>query len=655
MALTPKQRAAVVRERKEHGKQKADKMKDFFSGQDSVNDNVKVVNRKTRPRLRVQRDQPVRAPKDGLREALEEERFNTAACYAYGFVDPRYPSRGPSSEVNSFTEIVTLTSQTPLTFAAHDGLLNAYPTTATRLCDVNGDAAIFVSPYIGTSVGQGSTSAIVSGWTAGNNVALRSTVFGDPTIPLGTSANIVPLNQFAQVFPEPFNFTAPAPASDIPGDAHGAVAFRTIGLRATLGVTTKALDASGYVYGGDNGDLYLEDYPDVFVSTGGQVTSHGDISHNPLFSLGTLMGTKYRRSSNLGATAIGRVYESAFIPISGKVAHFRASLPCHRDTIVPASRSPQDTTATSMVDVPSVMFFIGNAAGQSFTLSITWTVEMVLPSENLFYKNAAIGRDFVTPFSMLAGIRPAGTLGSTQRHALTVPFLKRGSDLSKSGAQLAVRHPVAVGTGAISPDLASATGEYFAGGGGFDSSIVRAEEYARDHSRKETHEPNPFDSRRNRNVFLVALPKVENHKWHGNIKAGVEYPAPHDGHAHLPGLQFPVIELLPGGPYTVKLNEDFDSIGKIAYGEIPGQIGLYWGDVVERGWPGYEELATTVDGQPIPFEQGMSLFAVRDPQTFNPTVLIQGDDSAEPQSTTLVDIEDIDQVMSIDSDFPGHQ
>jgi len=342
-------------------------------------------------------------------------------AYLAGFLDPCSASRGPGM-ADDPTIVSTFSSTQNIVLTNSSGAIDApWPASTTLTCDPNGNVAVLVGPVAFASKVDG-TVEIRSGYTCPSN--RRLTDYSFPTLPpVGQMNGSKPLGRYRQSAPGTFQIFS-SPDWNPARDGIYSMAFRILGIKATLTVVENAFTATGEVFAGDTASYYPD--PPVFKyslsgATPQETTSVSYSDNADMFAraAGFDDGRSSQRIVPVGAFETGRTFEAVYLPTSPTISTFRSMFPIQ-------STGSTGTSGTSigqaMLDGPFVVFILtgtsskssATAATTNFVLNSEVAMEWIVKYDNpfaLLMGEARYMPSWIPDFSRLAGLSPGGRIG----------------------------------------------------------------------------------------------------------------------------------------------------------------------------------------------------------------------------------------------------
>lgn len=339
------------------------------------------------------------------------QRNRLVDSFLAGFVNPEVATRGPGM-LDRPTIVVNFRCRAEINLRPHV-VGPYYPASVDHTVDASGGIALVVAPHVVTDTAFTGTN-IESGFTYNNDGRpLSAAHMYNPSV--AGLANTVPLGQFDCPFPGGWTNDGLQATMSMP--------FRTVGLRATLTVTTNPLHVQGSIVCGDNGDLFAQlETETVAQSNSDIVTDSLAVGRNPLVGQAFGTGFSYARLNQAGPLLPGATYEAAWLPSTDRALEYQHSVNLHR---VPAVvDNDQQNAADELVEGPALIFLLRGmqvtpVISFTATLNITWAVEIGIQRGSalaFLYNSARFAPRYVVDWSELVCTTTGGPVGAAWRN-----------------------------------------------------------------------------------------------------------------------------------------------------------------------------------------------------------------------------------------------
>jgi hypothetical protein len=359
--------------------------------------------------------------------------------YLYGFMDTRFPSRGPANSGSVPTHIVKFRAAYTSTLMPH-----SYSGGQSPRFDSSGRVMFVVCPFVvtATETGPGSNRNVQPLYFAPTNVALNA---ASPLLPPYTDYYLPPV-AFDSPFPDVFNYGGSSSSYLNPSCSSpmGSLAYRTLGLRATITFETPSMTACGHITSGDNQDVYGPLMSDTyqFRADGENIEEVNEQYQSQLLTQPIETGTGWDRLIAGGMAKSASIYEATFIPATDRVTEYRKTIRGH---IVDQQETPaldaRDSVGSDLVDSPALIFIVsqGVAANQiNFTINIDWNIELCAErGTSIAWTSGSAMRAprFVPQWQEMACCVPGGPIGACAMSTMNDSSVMRGQ------AQALTRQP----------------------------------------------------------------------------------------------------------------------------------------------------------------------------------------------------------------------
>jgi len=374
-------------------------------------------------------------------ESMESSKHISEAAYLYGFVDPDFADRGPSSSEFP-TILATFKSHSPISIVPYTADTAAWPTTTSYMADSNNALAFVICPCIVYSSIPSTNGEFVPGYCyspsldAVNNFNL----FHSGGTGASGAGPPVPLMPFSSPFP-----TAQLAFGSDPELGSVSSSYRLVGLRATLTISQSAIYAQGVVMGGDSNDVFEDNqiqYLSLDSSTNAtpgfnviefSEATEFNFTNPPPGNFGNF--ANFQRVKELGAVTNGAIFEACYLPTNDRALDYNVNLPVHRVTNLGL---PNDCVYGDLVNYPAVLFSLQNISTTtiapmsiSLDVSATYEIPVYAGSPLAFLVNQArFMPRFLVDWTLLQTLPSAGTLASILTDWVAGPYGSTGLNVA---------------------------------------------------------------------------------------------------------------------------------------------------------------------------------------------------------------------------------